>query len=134
MSRVVAAAHPCAAKISSAASRMWPRPSFPFVRLRPVLAVDGTCTNWYGEPYSDRRFLVNDSSRGCCIAPRAALRARHAVTDGGASSVIAGAFAWLDSDHTTFNAQWGLRQFPAGSGQVYTGTSSSSGCKLVAGL
>src|SRR5207247_683673 len=45
-----------------------------------------------------------------------------AYTGTGQTIVIAGAYAWMDSDNTTFNAQWGLPALPAGSGQVCTGS------------
>jgi len=48
----------------------------------------------------------------------------------GQTIVIAGVFAWQDSDNTTFNLQWGLPQLAAGSGQVCTGSSHSAGCKF----
>ena len=48
----------------------------------------------------------------------------------GQTIVIAGAYAWRDTDNTTFNTQWGLPQLPAGSGQVCTGRSTASGCRF----
>jgi subtilase family serine protease len=39
----------------------------------------------------------------------------------GQTIVIAGAYAWNDTDLSTFNTQWGLPPLPAGSGQVCTG-------------
>ncbi len=48
----------------------------------------------------------------------------------GQTIVIAGAYAWKDSDNTTFSTQWGLPQLPAGSGQVCTGGPGSSGCNF----
>ena len=48
----------------------------------------------------------------------------------GETIVIAGAYAWRDSDNTSFNTQWGLPQLLAGSGQVCTGPSRSSGCRF----
>ena len=48
----------------------------------------------------------------------------------GETVVIAGAFAWSDSDVDTFNAQWGLALLPAGSGQVCTGDPTASGCQI----
>src|SRR5207249_2391950 len=44
--------------------------------------------------------------------------------------VIAGVYAWRESDTTTFNARWGLPPLPAGSGQVCTGQSTASGCQF----
>ena len=51
-------------------------------------------------------------------------------TGSGQTIVIAGAYAWKDTDQTTFNNQWGLFQLPTGSGQVCTGRPSSPGCKF----
>jgi len=50
----------------------------------------------------------------------------------GETIVIAGAYAWLDTDNAGFASQWGLPPLPAGSGQVCTGPVSSSGCKFSA--
>ena len=55
-----------------------------------------------------------------------------AVSGAGQTIVIAGAYAWRDTDNTTFNTQWGLPPLPAGSGQVCTGPSGSSGCAFSA--
>jgi subtilase family serine protease len=52
------------------------------------------------------------------------------LSGAGQTIVIAGAYAWLDTDNTGFNNQWGLPQLPAGSGQVCTGSTRSSGCKF----
>ena len=51
-------------------------------------------------------------------------------TGAGQTIVIAGAYAWRDTDNATFSAQWGLPLLPAGSGQVCTGRSTASGCKF----
>jgi kumamolisin len=48
----------------------------------------------------------------------------------GQTIVLAGAYAWKDSDNTAFSTQWGLPQLPAGSGQVCTGPAGSSGCSF----
>ena len=48
----------------------------------------------------------------------------------GQTLVIAGAYAWKDSDNTAFNTRWGLPPLPTGSTQVCTGRSRSSGCKF----
>jgi subtilase family serine protease len=49
----------------------------------------------------------------------------------GQTIVIAGAFAWKDSDNTDFNNQWGLAQLPSGSAQICTGTGIlKSGCRF----
>src|SRR5262249_4351355 len=48
----------------------------------------------------------------------------------GQTIVIAGAYAWRDTDNTAFNNQWTLPQLPAGSGQVCTGSPTASGCKF----
>ena len=53
-----------------------------------------------------------------------------AYTGTGQTIVIAGVYAWMDSDNTTFNAQWGLPALPAGSGQVCTGSGNPSGCRF----
>src|SRR6266478_6536730 len=53
-----------------------------------------------------------------------------AASGAGETIVIAGAYAWRDTDNTVFNSQWGLRQLPAGSAQVCTGPSTSAGCKF----
>jgi subtilase family serine protease len=53
-----------------------------------------------------------------------------AASGAGETIVIAGAYAWRDTDNTAFNGQWGLPQLPAGSAQVCTGPSTSSGCKF----
>src|SRR5216110_3484807 len=55
-----------------------------------------------------------------------------AASGAGETIVIAGAYAWRDTDNTAFNGQWGLPQLPAGSAQVCTGPSTSSGCKFSA--
>jgi subtilase family serine protease len=48
----------------------------------------------------------------------------------GQTLVIAGAYAWSDSDVAAFDSQWGLPDLPAGSGQICTGSGRSSGCKF----
>jgi cysteine-rich repeat protein len=48
----------------------------------------------------------------------------------GQTVVIAGAYAWFDSDVANFNAQWGLPSLPADSAQVCTGGLISSGCQM----
>ena len=53
-----------------------------------------------------------------------------ALPGAGQTIVIAGAYAWRDTDNTAFNSQWGLPQLPTGSGQVCTGPSTSSGCRF----
>ena len=55
-----------------------------------------------------------------------------AYTGAGETVVIAGAYAWADTDVETFDAQWGLPALPAGSGQVCTisGGQTPSGCKF----
>src|SRR5437867_12316526 len=45
----------------------------------------------------------------------------------GQTIVIAGAFAWQDSDNTSFNSRWGLPPLPAGSSQICTGSPGASG-------
>ncbi|HXQ22108.1 MAG TPA: S53 family peptidase, partial [Candidatus Acidoferrales bacterium] len=55
-----------------------------------------------------------------------------ASTGAGETVVIAGVYAWADTDVETFDAQWGLPALPAGSGQVCTasGGQTPSGCKF----
>jgi kumamolisin len=48
----------------------------------------------------------------------------------GETIVIAGAYAWKDTDNTAFATQWGLPPLAPGSGQVCTGPSNSLGCKF----
>jgi kumamolisin len=48
----------------------------------------------------------------------------------GQTIVIAGAYAWKDSDNTSFSTQWGLPPLPAGSAQVCVGPAQSQGCKF----
>lgn len=48
----------------------------------------------------------------------------------GVTLVIAGAYAWKDSDNTAFSNQWSLPQLPAGSGQVCTGSGNPQGCRF----
>jgi len=53
------------------------------------------------------------------------------VYDGtGQTLIVAGAYAWKDTDNTAFNTQWVLPQLPAGSAQVCTGTTTARGCKF----
>jgi kumamolisin len=46
----------------------------------------------------------------------------------GETVIVAGAFAWSDSDVRAFNAQWGLPPLAPGSGQVCAGPAGSPGC------
>src|SRR5216110_216781 len=55
-----------------------------------------------------------------------------AASGAGETIVIAGAYAWRDTDNPAFNSQWGLPQLPAGSAQVGTGPSTSAGCAFSA--
>src|SRR5439155_565984 len=55
---------------------------------------------------------------------------RPELDGSGETVVIAGVYAWRESDNTTFNARWGLPPLPAGSGQVCTGQSTASGCQF----
>ncbi len=70
----------------------------------------------------------------CChLAPNdlAAFYANATGFDGtGQTIVIAGAYAWKDTDNTAFSTQWSLPSLPSGSGQVCTGSPSSAGCKF----
>jgi kumamolisin len=49
---------------------------------------------------------------------------------GGQTLVIAGAYAWSNTDVAAFDSQWRLPALPGGSGQACTGSSSSNGCKF----
>jgi kumamolisin len=69
----------------------------------------------------------------CALGPNdlAAFYANASGYDGtGQTIVIAGAYAWKDSDNTAFSARWGLPSLPLGSGQVCTGPTNSQGCKF----
>jgi subtilase family serine protease len=70
-------------------------------------------------------------SNCCHLSPNDLSTFYHATAgyDGlGQTVVIAGAFAWRDSDNTTFSSTWGLPQLPTGSGQVCTGPKRATGC------
>jgi len=71
---------------------------------------------------------------GCChLSPNdvfAFYDNTAAASGAGQTIVIAGSYAWRDTDNTAFNSQWGLPQLPAGSAQVCTGPSTSAGCKF----
>jgi kumamolisin len=72
-------------------------------------------------------------SNCCHLSPNDLTTFYHDATtyDGtGETIVIAGAFAWKDSDNSGFAAQWGLPALPAGSAQVCTGPTTSSGCNF----
>ena len=70
----------------------------------------------------------------CCHLSPADLGAFYdnqtTATGSAQTVVIAGAYAWSDTDVAAFDAQWGLPALPAGSGQICTGVSGSSGCKF----
>jgi kumamolisin len=72
--------------------------------------------------------------RSCChLSPNdlATFYDNRTSDDGtGQTIVIAGAFAWQDTDNATFNSQWGLPPLPAGSDQVCTGSATASGCQF----
>jgi kumamolisin len=53
-----------------------------------------------------------------------------AYTGDGQTLVVAGAYAWSDSDVAAFDSQWGLAGLPGDSRQVCTGSSGSNGCKF----
>src|SRR2546425_1663482 len=113
-------------------------PSFPADLAGSILGVIGL------DDLSERHPHVRPL--GPAMAPRAALGSNcchlspndlFALYDNTASYpgagetiVIAGAYAWRDSDNSAFSSQWGLPQLPAGSGQVCTGPSTSTGCKF----
>jgi kumamolisin len=73
------------------------------------------------------RTVTPDAAQGstCCHFSPNDLATFYTDTAGydgsGQTIVIAGAYAWNDTDLTTFNTQWGLPPLPAGSGQVCTG-------------
>ena len=72
-------------------------------------------------------------SNCCHLSPNDVFAFYHntaAVSGAGETIVIAGAYAWRDTDNAAFNSQWGLPQLPVGSAQVCTGPSTSSGCKF----
>ena len=115
-------------------------PSFPDAMASYVVGVIGL------DDLSERHPLVGSVKPAA--APRAALGSNCChlspndvfvfydnttpVSGAGQTIVIAGAYAWRDTDNTTFNTQWGLPQLPAGSAQVCTGPSGSSGCAFSA--
>jgi subtilase family serine protease len=69
----------------------------------------------------------------CSLSPNdlAIFYDRNTSSDGaGQTIVIAGAYAWKDSDNIAFNAHWGLAQLPTGSGQVCTGSGNPQGCRF----
>src|SRR5262249_38591234 len=71
---------------------------------------------------------------GCCsLSPNdlAIFYDRDPSPDGaGQTIVIAGAYAWKDSDNVGFAAQWGLAQLPTGSAQICAGSGSPQGCRF----
>ncbi|TMB46570.1 MAG: hypothetical protein E6J60_16360, partial [Deltaproteobacteria bacterium] len=71
---------------------------------------------------------------GCChLSPNdvfAFYDNTAAASGAGQTIVIAGSYAWRNTDNTAFNNQWGLPQLPAGSAQVCTGSSKSAGCNF----
>jgi kumamolisin len=82
-------------------------------------------------PISAPRASIGGSC--CSLSPNdlATFYDRDTSSDGaGQTIVIAGAYAWKDSDNTAFDAHWGLAQFPTGSGQVCTGSGNPQGCRF----
>jgi len=72
-------------------------------------------------------------ARCCSLSPNdlAVFYDRTTGSDGaGQTIVIAGAYAWKDSDNVAFDAQWGLSPLPTGSGQVCTGSGNPTGCRF----
>lgn len=51
-------------------------------------------------------------------------------TGAGQTIVIAGAYAWSNTDINSFDTQWQLPPLPTGSGQVCTGSKKAVGCKF----
>jgi len=84
-------------------------------------------------PVAEPRAMLTSPSHCCALAP---LDIAHLYSDGGTydgsgeTIVIAGAYAWSESDNGFFNAQWSLPPLPAGSVQVCTGPAASSGCQF----
>jgi kumamolisin len=73
-------------------------------------------------------------SGGCCsFSPNdlATFYDRDPSSDGaGQTIVIAGAYAWKDSDNSAFATHWGIAPLPTGSGQVCTGSGNPMGCRF----
>jgi kumamolisin len=70
-------------------------------------------------------------SNCCHLSPNdlaAFYDASTSYTGAGQTVVIAGVYAWSDTDVAAFDSQWGLATLPAGSGQICTGAAGSSGC------
>lgn len=82
------------------------------------------------KPVQDPRAALG--SNCCHFSPNDLVTFYDNTTYDGASQtlVIAGAYAWKDSDNSSFNTRWGLPPLPVGSTQVCTGFSKSSGCKF----
>jgi subtilase family serine protease len=113
-------------------------PSLPADVAAAVVGVIGL------DDLNERRPLVRDAEP--TLAPQAALGANcchlgpadlftfysgnATYTGAGQTIVIAGAYAWRDTDNTTFSTQWGLPQLPAGSAQVCTGASTAPACNF----
>jgi len=70
----------------------------------------------------------------CCHLSPNDLRTFYNDTTGldgaGQTLIIAGAYAWKDTDNTAFSTQWSLPQLPAGSGQVCTKSGNPLGCRF----
>jgi subtilase family serine protease len=86
-----------------------------------------------------RSFVPVDAPRAslgasCCgLSPNdlATFYDRNPSPDGANQTIaIAGAYAWKDSDNSSFATQWGLAQLPNGSGQVCTGSGNPQGCRF----
>ncbi len=85
------------------------------------------------------RMQPRASVGGCCSFSPNDLKTLYANTAGydgsGQTIVLAGAYAWLDTDLATFDTQFSLPALPAGSAQVCTGAAGvvNSGCAFNAG-
>jgi subtilase family serine protease len=72
-------------------------------------------------------------SNCCHLSPNdlASFYADDTGYDGtGQTVVIAGAYAWNNTDNSTFSSTWGLPALPAGSNQICTGSKRSTGCSF----
>jgi subtilase family serine protease len=113
-------------------------PSFPHDLASVVVGVSGLDDLFQRRPHL--RYAATSPvpraalGSNCCHFSPADLAVLYDNTpsvDGtGQTIVIAGAYAWKDSDNAAFATQWGLPSLVAGSGQVCTGAAKSTGCKF----